>query len=315
MAPRTFAIIGTGAVGGFYGAQLVRAGFEVSFLGRGDVEHLQRHGLRVLSPEGDIVLPEVRAYGDAAAMPRADVVIVALKATANDALPGILASLLRPGGTVVVLQNGLGAEDAIAARAGHARIVGGLAFVCATRIAPGTVRHVADRLIDLAPWTPDGSPAPPDAALRALAADFERAGIPVRLVDNLALARWRKLVWNIPFGGLCVALDTDTRQIVEDPDARELARAVMIDVIAAAAACGQVLDRALPEEMLEATRALPAFLPSIKVDFDAGAALELDAIFGNPLRAARRAGHPALLIEQLYRQLGFLDRARSRRAR
>ncbi|TMQ07397.1 MAG: 2-dehydropantoate 2-reductase [Deltaproteobacteria bacterium] len=310
MASRTFAIIGTGAVGGYYGARLAQAGFDVSFLVRSDLEHVRRHGLRVLSPEGDVVLPEVQVYGDAAAMPRADVVIVAIKATANGALPAILPHLVRPGGTVVVLQNGLGAEDAIAAAAHPARVVGGLAFLCATRIAPGTIRHVADRLIDLAPWTPDGAPAPPDPPLHQLAADFEQAGIPVRLLDNLALARWRKLVWNIPFGGLCIALDADTRQIVDDPDALAMVRAVMSEVVAAAAACGQSIDPGVPDDMIDATRALPAFQPSLKVDFDAGAALELDALFGNPLRAAQRAGHPAPRIEQLHRQLQFLERSR-----
>ena len=132
----------------------------------------------------------------------------------------------------------------------------------------------------------------------------------MRLLDNLALARWRKLVWNIPFGGLCIALDADTRQIVDDPDALAMVRAVMSEVVAAAAACGQSIDPGVPDDMIDATRALPAFQPSLKVDFDAGAALELDALFGNPLRAAQRAGHPAPRIEQLHRQLQFLERSR-----
>src|SRR5204862_7338727 len=102
--------------------------------------------------------------------------------------------------------------------------------------------------------------------------------------------RWRKLVWNIPFGGLCVALDADTRGIVGDPDALAMVRAVMADVVAAAAACGQRIDHRVPDAMIEATLDLPAYRPSIKVDFDTGAALELDAMFGNPLRAAQRAG-------------------------
>jgi 2-dehydropantoate 2-reductase len=311
----SYAIVGTGAVGGYYGAQLARAGCEVSFLVRSDLEHVRRHGLRVLSPDGDIALPAVRAYGDAAAMPPADVVIVATKATANAALPGILPHLVRPGGTVVLLQNGLGGEAALAAAAAPARVAGGLAFVCATKIGPGTIRHVADRLVDIAPWSPDGQPAPPGAALHQLAADFERAGVPVRLLDNLALARWRKLVWNIPFGGLCIALDADTRRIVGDPSALAMVRAVMADVVASAAACGQSIDPGFPQEMIDATIDLPAFFPSLKLDFDTGAQLEIEAMFGNPLRAARQAGHPAPLIDRLYRQLQLLDRARPPRPR
>lgn len=313
--PNTYAIVGTGAVGGYYGVQLARTGFEVSFLVHRDLEHVRRSGLRVISPDGDVVLPQVRAHGDATTMPRADVVIVALKATANDVLPDILPHVVKPGGLVLLLQNGLGCEESIVAAAGPARVVGGLSFVCATKIAPGTIRHVADRLVDMAPWTADGTPEQPDAALHQLAADFQQAGIPVRLLDNLARARWRKLVWNIPFGGLCVALDTDTRRIVEDPDALAMARAVMADVAGSAAACGQPIDDGFLQTMIDETVALPAFRPSLKVDFDAGAALEIDAMFGNPVRAAQRAGYPARLVEQLHRQLRFMERARVGRPR
>ncbi len=209
-----YAVIGTGAVGGYYGALLAQAGFDVSFLVRSDLEHVRRHGLRVYSPDGDLVLPRVDAFGDAAELPRADVVIIAVKATANAQLRAILPHVVRPGVIVVLMQNGMGGEDPIAAAAARAP---GRWLVDGVRdeIGPGTIRHQWDRQVTLAPWTPDGKPEATDG-LAQLAAELAHAGIPVRLLDNLALARWRKLLWNIPFSGLSVALDRDTRGIVED---------------------------------------------------------------------------------------------------
>ena len=309
----TYAILGAGAVGGFYGARLAQAGLDVSFLLRSDLEHVRKHGLQVFSPDGDFVLPHVRAYRNVADMEKVDVVIVALKATANDVLPDILPHLVRPGGTVVLLQNGLGGEASIAAAARPARIVGGLAFVCATKIGPGTIRHFACCGIDMAPWTPDGRPEVPGSSLEHVAADFQQAGIPVRLLDNLELARWRKLTWNIPFGGLCITRDSDTRRILDDPDGLATVRALMTEVAASAAACGHDIDNQVLQQMIDETLTMPAYRPSLKVDFDAGAAIELEAIFGNPLSAARRAGYEPKLVDKLYRQLQSMERARPSR--
>ena len=86
---RTYAILGTGALGGYYGACLQRAGLDVHFLLRSDYEHVKEHGLIVESPDGDFTLPHVNAYQDVAKMPACDVVVVALKTTQNHLLPEI----------------------------------------------------------------------------------------------------------------------------------------------------------------------------------------------------------------------------------
>src|SRR5512138_1515331 len=111
---RRYAILGTGALGGFYGARLCRAGAEVCFLLRGDFEHVRQHGLRVDSKDGDFVLPHVQAFRDVRDMPRCDVVAIALKATQNHLLPALLPPVLAKGGTVLLMQNGLGYEAEVA---------------------------------------------------------------------------------------------------------------------------------------------------------------------------------------------------------
>ena len=118
MLNRTYAILGTGALGGYYGACLQRAGLDVHFLLHSDYEHVCQHGLVIESPDGNFTLPHVNAYSNVAKMPPCDVVVVALKTTQNYLLPEMLPAVVKDDGVVLVLQNGLGIEEEVA------RIVG-----------------------------------------------------------------------------------------------------------------------------------------------------------------------------------------------
>ena len=89
-----YAIIGTGAIGGLYGGRLARAGFDVHFLLHSDFEYVRDNGLRVDSYDGSFVISHPQVYASVAGMPPCDVVIVALKTTANGGLPAMLAPLL-----------------------------------------------------------------------------------------------------------------------------------------------------------------------------------------------------------------------------
>jgi 2-dehydropantoate 2-reductase len=309
MKARSYAILGTGAVGGFYGARLHRAGFQTHFLLKSDYQHVRQHGLRVESKDGDFALPRVNAWRDACAMPRCDVVVVALKTTQNHLLPALLPPLVRDDDVaVLVLQNGLGNEEQVATVTGTAPVIGGLCFLCCHKAGPGHVRHLDYGMIELAAFSPDARPVGVTERMRAIAADFERAGIPVVLGGDLALARWKKLVWNIPFNGLSVVLDARTDELMGDDATRALVGELMREVVAGAAACG----RTIPDDHLRAmqnnTARMKPYVTSMKLDFDRRQPMELETIFGNPLRAARRSGVSLPRIETLYRQLDFLDR-------
>ena len=156
---QTYAVIGTGAIGGLYGARLQQAGAEVHFLLRRDFEHVQTHGLRIESVDGDFDLPQVNAYRRASDMPSCDVVLVALKTTQNHLLPELLPPLVKEDSLVVMLQNGLGIEDAAAAIVGPERVFGGLCFVCSNKVGPGHVCHLDYGHITLAQYTADQTPA------------------------------------------------------------------------------------------------------------------------------------------------------------
>ena len=306
--PRRYAIVGTGAIGGYYGAKLQQAGGEVHFLTRSDYEVIRQQGLTVESPEGNFQLGEVRAYCDVANMPACDVVIVALKTTQNQVLGELLPPLLKPDGVVLVLQNGLGVEDEVAEWVGGDRVLGGLCFICSNKVGPGQIHHLDYGAIALGEYRPDYKPQGVTQRMRAIAHDFERAKIPMQFHEDLLLARWKKLVWNIPFNGLSVVLDAKTDRLITDSNSRHAVESLMAEVVAGARACGREIPGAFVEEMLKTTEKMPPYLTSMKLDFEAKRPLEIEAILGTPLRRGTAAGARLPQMDLLYQQLTVLDR-------
>ena len=193
------AVVGPGAVGSYYGAKLARAGHEVHFLLRSDYEQVRRHGVRIISPEGDFnVRPKCARTPQE--IGRADLVLIALKATVNHLFPELLPPLVHSSTALLTLQNGLGNEEALAAIFPVEQIMGGLCFVCLNRIEPGVVHHMAHGKVMLGEFQRWPEPRTHD-----IASAFRNAGIPCSVHDNLEKAHWEKLVWNIPFNGLGVA--------------------------------------------------------------------------------------------------------------
>lgn len=303
-----YAVVGTGALGGFYGARLQRAGAELHYLLKSDYEYVKIHGLKVESPEGDFVLPNVHAYNDATDMPACDVVIVALKTTQNHLLKEILPPIVKPDGVVLVLQNGLGVEAEAAAIVGSDRVMGGLCFLCSNKTGPGHICHLDYKKITMGEYTADNSPGGVSDRLKLIAADFEQAGIPIEIAEDLVLARWKKLMWNIPFNGLSVVLNATTNYIMQDLYARGLATRLMEEVQQGAATQGRHIPDEFLQLMLDHTDAMKPYRTSMKIDYDEKRPLEVEAMYGNPLRTAMMGGAHLPRIEMLYQQLKFMDR-------
>jgi 2-dehydropantoate 2-reductase len=303
MERRSYAIIGAGALGGFYGARLQRAGCDVHFLLHSDYEHVKRHGLICESKDGDFTLPKVHAYRDANDLPRCDVVCLCLKTTQNHLLAELLPPVVEDNGVVLVMQNGLGVENEVAKIVGAERVMGGLCFLCSNKIGPGHIRHLDYGMVSLGEFATRGV----SDRMRGIGDDLQRAGIPVQLAEDLAIARRQKLVWNIPYNGLSVILNANTDALMADPHTRQLVEQIMREIVADAHAASVAVDREIIERMLQYTDNMKPYRTSMKIDFDEHRPMEVEAIFGNPLRAAQQAGAKSPLIEMLYRQLKFLD--------
>jgi 2-dehydropantoate 2-reductase len=308
---RAYAVIGAGALGGFYGARLQQAGIEVHFLLHSDYDWVKQHGLVVESVAGDFELPQVKAYRSVEEIPTCDVVIVALKTTQNHLLPRLLPPLLKQNGVALVLQNGLGIEPEVAAIVGEQRVMGGLCFLCSNKIAPGRIRHLDYGQITLGDYTTAYQPCGFTERLQQITADFQRAGIEIEQSADLFLARWKKLVWNIPFNGLSVVLNATTTEMMADQAVSGLAKSLMQEVLLGSAACLDGTGREIPPDfvqtMLDYTRQMKPYRTSMKIDYDERRPLELEAIFGKPLHMAQQAGVELPQIQMLYRQLQFLD--------
>jgi 2-dehydropantoate 2-reductase len=307
MQTKNLAIIGTGAVGGYYGGLLQRAGFNVHFLLHSDFEHVRQNGLVIESTNGDFTLPSVHAYNDPRDMPQCEIVVVSLKTTANAVLPNILPHIFGKHTLVLTLQNGLGSEEEIAGIVDPRNIIGGLCFLCSNKLGPGHIRHLDYGLITLGEYRADGQPGGITERLGKLGCDFKSAGIPIQLVEDLALARWKKLVWNIPFNGLSVVRDVLTDQLVKTPGIRSLCETMMNEVATAAAACARPIDPAFIEKMMADTERMEPYAPSMKLDYDRGNPMEIESIYGNPIRAAKAKGVPMPETEKLYGQLVALN--------
>ncbi len=312
MANHSYAILGTGALGGYYGACLQRAGLQIHFLLHSDYEHVCQHGLVIESPDGDFTLPHVNAYGDVAKMPRCDVVVVALKTTQNHLLPEMLPPVVKDDGVVLVLQNGLGIEEEVARIVGSKRVIGGLCFLCSNKVGPGHIHHLDSKQIILGEYTANYQVGGITERMRQIADDFERSGIPIQLSEDLLFTRWQKLVWNIPYNGLSVVLDATTNELMADQHTRSLVEQLMREVVAGAAATGRIIPDRIIQQMLDHTEKMTPYRTSMKIDYDEGRSLEVETMFGNPLRTATAAGADLPLIGTLYRQLKFLD-AKNRR--
>ena len=299
----SYAIIGSGALGGYYGGRLVHAGAEVHFFLHSDYDHVVKHGLSVASTQhGDIHLPKVNAYRDVADMPRCDVVVVGLKTTSNALLPALLPAVVKDDGVVLTLQNGLGPEDDAAAVVGAERVLGGLCFLCSNKVGPGRIEQQRFDHIKLGEFSMRGV----SDRLRKIGADFEAGGVKAECVEDLALARWQKLVWNVPYNGLSAVLGVDCTVLMAH--AEPLVRELMLEVVAAAkAVIGAEIPTPFVERMLENTRNMQAYKPSMMIDREMGRPMEAEAIYGEPVRRAESAGCAVPRMRMLYEQLKVLN--------
>ncbi|MBD2458608.1 putative 2-dehydropantoate 2-reductase [Nostoc sp. FACHB-87] len=307
MGDRKYAIIGTGALGGFYGAKLQKAGLDVHFLLKSDYEHVNQRGLIIESKDGDFTLPQVNAYNNADKMPQCDVVIVALKTTQNYLLPKLLPPVIKNNGVVLVLQNGLDIELEISQIVSNVNIIGGLCFLCSNKVGQGHIRHVDYGQIVLGEYSHNYETAGITNIMQQIANDFQNAGIAIELTKDLLLARWQKLVWNIPYNGLSVVLNARTDELMADPYTRQLIEQLMYEVAAGAKSTGRIIADSFIQKMLDYTVKMKPYRTSMKIDYDEQRPLEVEAIIGNSLRKAQAAGVFLPQINCLYNQLKFLD--------
>jgi 2-dehydropantoate 2-reductase len=305
------AVVGAGAIGTYYGGKLAAAGCDVHFLIRNGLTTVRRGGLRIRGKDEDVRVAKLNCYRSTREIGECDLVLISIKATSNCDLLALIPPLLHKSTMLLTLQNGLGNEEFLARNFGSERVLGGLCFICLSRISPGVVERYDYGHITLGEYE-----RKPIERTRRLASEFKRCGIKCRIVENLALERWRKLVWNIPFNGLSIlAGGIDTAAILDDADLRRTTLELMEEAIVGANNCGYPLERAATLQQIRRTETMGAYKPSTLLDFEAGKPLEIEAIWGEPLRRATAAGAQTPRLQMLYSILQSLDRIRQMKDR
>ena len=300
------AIIGTGAVGGYYGALLAKADNNVHFLLHSDYDHVLQNGLKIESPNGNFDLPQVNAYKSVHDMPQCELVIVATKSTTNHFKTELLPPLCQDPNKVLILQNGIGLEKIFQEIVPQSQVFGGLCFLCSNKVGPGHIRHLDYQTIKLGHYKGSVG-AGLTKELLAINEVLENAEISTELSENINQARWEKLVWNAAFNGTCTLLGQTTDKLAGFPKTRDYLYEIMFEVINAAEACGITIDKSFADLMMAHTDNMASYKPSMMLDFAAKRQLEVQAIYWNAVNEAAENHFDMKLCRALAQQLDFID--------
>ena len=281
-------VMGSGGVGGYFGARLAASGADVTFIARG--EHLaamRSDGLKVLSANADLTVKPVKASDDPASIGHADLVMIAVKLWSTEDVARAIAPSMGPNSAVVSWQNGVVAEDILITQYGKERVIGGVSNIAALIDAPGVIRHngTMARLIfaEL-----DGKPS---KRIDALAALCKQANIDHVVSEDITRAIWQKFIFLASFSGMTCATRLPIGPIRNDPETRAMLKAALEEVVAIGRAKGVSLPDDQAEQSLAWADNLPAtMVASMLGDLNRGNRLELPWLSGNVVKLGEELG-------------------------
>ena len=300
------AIVGTGAIGGWYAGLLAEAVHEVHCLARSDFEVIQSHGLTIRNKGTERVIRVASATPDATTIGPCDLVVVTIKSTSNHALPALITPLLGKSTVVVTLQNGMGNVEVLAQLLPVERVVAGLCFVCINRLAPAVIDTTLAGYVRMAAAT-----GPINPAVETAVALFAEAGVDCQAESSLESVLWKKLCWNIPFNGLSIVGGSITTDLIlADPALNERAYVLMKEVQVAAVARGHGFEDTHIKRQFVVTVGMGPYRPSSLIDFVEGRDVEVEGIWGEPLRRGLAAGVPMPETQKLVTEINARIAAR-----
>jgi 2-dehydropantoate 2-reductase len=288
MANMRIAILGSGGVGGYYGALLASSGNDVTFIARGaHLAALRERGLQVQSVHGDMHLEEVQATDNPAQIGPVDLVLVAVKTYDLDAAARAARPLVGRGTAVLPLLNGLDAAERLAAVLGEEAVLGGMTHISSGVAAPGVIRQVSPlRRITLGER--DGSSS---ARAEALGEVLSIAGAEVTVTRQIDVALWLKFLFIASIGGICCLARQPMGPVLATAETRQLYTAALHEIDSLARAKGVGLPADAVEGALKLSAGFPPETrPSMLADLEAGRRLELEAMSGTVVRYGREAG-------------------------
>jgi 2-dehydropantoate 2-reductase len=291
-------VVGAGAVGALFGSALARQGAQVSVVCRSDFEIVRRDGYDIISPSlgNHRFHPHAvyREVADCTSPP--DYLILTVKVLADLDRAALIRPAVGPDTVIVLIENGVDIEAEIAAAFPNNELLSGLAIVGVGRGAAGKVRHESMGSLNLGRY-----PSGRSNTAETLAAMFNGGGIGCNVIDNVVTGRWQKAVWNATFNPISIMGGVlDTAVILGSEESRAFVRAAMEEVCATAAAAGHSLHPKLIDQYIAGTLGIPAYKTSMALDYENGRPMEIEAILGNTVRAARNHGVATPILDTLY---------------
>jgi 2-dehydropantoate 2-reductase len=296
-----FAILGSGAVGGYFGAKLAKAGQDVTFIARGaHLEAIRQHGLQVQSAQlGDFTV-HASAESDTTRIGAVDVVIVSVKAYDNAAALPMLPPLVGPDTAVLTLQNGVDSCDEVAAIVGEGHVLGGTTYVATALEGPGLIVQtgVHRSIIFGEAFGARGAITP---RVQAIADVLATADIHVTPVPDARVPIWDKFVYLAAFSGFTGASRLAIGHIWKYPHVQEMFYAACREIAAIAKAEGVEISANRFELLREYMDKIPATTrSSLLIDLEQGKRIEVEALQGAAVRRAAKHGVPVPITSTLY---------------
>ncbi|MFC1770951.1 ketopantoate reductase family protein [Candidatus Margulisiibacteriota bacterium] len=297
-------VLGSGAIGSLYGGKLQKAGAEVALICRSDFATVKNKGIFIKSPGGDWrfnpdeVISAAKEYSG-----NPDYILITTKVLPKINVTELIRLAVRPGTSLILLQNGIDIEKGLQKKFPGNEIISGLAFVCATRIKPGLVNHQEYGKLVFGLYPKGNSPK-----VQTLCRLFEEAGVPCKEDKNIIWSRWKKLIWNVPFNSISVlAGGLTTAQMLKNEQTKDLVNKIMQEVYLLAEKTGNKLKPDVIQSNIDATLRMPPYKTSMLVDFENNREMEVEAIVGNVVRIAKELNFPVPHIETLYALLNAIN--------
>jgi 2-dehydropantoate 2-reductase len=304
------AVMGAGAVGGYFGAKLAASGQDLVFIARRDhLDALLRNGLRVNSPNGELHIKNALFTDKATKAGGVDLILFCVKSHDTEAAAESLQTLVGPHTVILSLQNGVDNAEKIARRFGDRRTMAGAVYVAAQISAPGVIEHSTGGRIIFGATTGDAG-----EAAKTVERILSAAAIPCEWASDISKVQWSKLLWNAPFCAISCLTRATVKDIVDSKSLTNIAMDCMAEVRQAALARNIDLPEQLFAETLAFSRSLGAFKPSMLQDLEAEKPLEYEAFNGIVVKVLSGAGKDAPVNRVFYRALKYLDHKIRRRS-
>jgi 2-dehydropantoate 2-reductase len=295
------AVVGAGGVGGGFGAALAKAGGDVTFIARGaHLAAMKSAGLKVQGPRGDTHLVPTRATDDPAAIGQVDIVLFCVKLWDVESAGEKIRPLIGPGTAVIPLQNGVDAHERLIPILGKSAVMGGVAQISASIIAPGVIAQVGT-FMRMVFGELDGRRSQRGEDFLALCL---KAGFDATLSEKILTDLWMKFILLASNAGMMALSRQPIGALRNDPDLRPIFAAAYQETIDVGRARGVALPADALERIVELTRHFPpAMKASMALDLDRGNRLEVPWLSGKVAELGRQLGIPTPTHNMVYAML------------